>query len=84
VSAGDDVREQVLAVLRSKKSRAEQADDLVALLRPEPELIDYVCVVGPSRPVLREVEAYGLVIELDPADLAVTVQFLTGAVLPDE
>lgn len=80
----DDVREQVLAVLRSKKTRAQQVDDLLALVRPAPEQLDYVLVSGPSRPVLREVEAYGLVIELDAADLAVTVEFPTGATAPDE
>lgn len=80
----DDAREQVLAVLRSKKTRAEQVDELLALIRPEPDVIDYVVVNGPSRPVLREVEAYGLVIELDAADLAVTVEFPAGAGLPDE
>jgi hypothetical protein len=79
----DELREQVLAVLRGKTKRAEQADALLALLRPEPELIDYVVIPG-TRPVLREIEAYGLVIELDAADLAVTVEFPAGAVLPDE
>jgi hypothetical protein len=80
----DDVREQVLAVLRSKQTRDRQVDALLALVRPAPELLDYVHVSDASRAALCEIEAYGLVIGLDAADRAVTVEFPAGATVPDE
>ena len=78
----DDRRAQILAVLRAKKPISERAAMLEQIF-DEDGTLTRVEVCGPGRHVLREIEAYGLVIGLDAADLAVTIEFPTGAYAPD-
>ena len=77
----DGLRAQILTVLRGKKKRSEMVDALLDIATKDGTL-NRVNVYGPGRHVLREIEAYGLVIGLDAADLAVTIEFPTGAHAP--